>query len=74
MSLGVIALSDATTRKREGGRPITSAATCITMVDEPCPISAAPVNTVMEASVSSLRVTVAWGMFERLTGLAAPET
>ncbi len=69
-----MALSAATTRKREGGRPITSAATCMTMVEEPWPMSAAPVNTVMLPSVSSFMVTVAWGMLERFTGLAAPLT
>ena len=73
MSLGVISLSDAITRTRSIGRPNVSATIWAQMVEEPWPISAAPVSTVTEASKSSFRLTVAWGSPVQFTGLEAPE-
>ena len=54
-------------------RPITSATVCTRMVDEPWPISAAPVSTTMEPSKSSFSFTVACGSPVQFTGLEAPE-
>jgi len=42
------------------------------MVDDPCPMSAAPESTTMEPSKSSLILTVACGSPVQFTGLDAP--
>jgi hypothetical protein len=73
LSFGVSALSPATTRKRESSRPSTSAAICASSVDEPWPMSAAPVSRVIEPSKSRRRLTVACGSPVQCTGFAAPE-
>ena len=72
--MGVTALSLATTRMRERSSPMVSATHWARMVDEPWPMSEAPVSTVIEQSKSSLRLTVAWGSPVQCTGLEAPET
>src|SRR2546430_10361480 len=48
-------------RTRERSRPSTSATVCTRMVEDPCPISAAPERTTIEPSKSSLILTVACG-------------
>ncbi len=54
-------------------RPSTSATACTRMVDEPCPMSAAPDSTTTEPSKSSLILTVACGSPVQFTGFEAPE-
>src|SRR6516225_3504567 len=61
MSFGVIALSAATTRTRSSETPSVSATAMATIVEEPWPISAAPVNAVTLPSKSSFRLTTACG-------------
>ena len=74
MSLGVIALSLAMTRMRPVSMPSTSATHWASTVDEPWPISGAPVSRVIEPSKSSLRLMVAWGSPVQFTGRDAPLT
>ena len=54
-------------------RPSTSATVCTSTVEEPWPISAAPVSTTIEPSKSSFSLTVACGSPVQFTGLEAPE-
>ena len=70
--MGVTALSLATTRSRSIDKPSTSATIWASSVEEPWPMSAAPVSTVMPPSKSSLRLTTACGSPLQCTGLAEP--
>jgi len=72
--LGVSALSAAMTRMRSRPMPSTSAATIASSVEEPWPMSAAPVSSVTDPSKSSRRLTVACGSPVQCTGFAAPDT
>jgi hypothetical protein len=54
--------------------PSTSATTWVMMVDEPWPMSEAPVSMVTLASKSSLRMITACGSPDQCTGLAEPLT
>ncbi len=74
LSLGVRALSAATTRIRDIGSSSTSAATCASSVELPWPMSDAPVSSVMLPSKSSLRLTTACGSPLQCTGFADPDT
>ena len=74
LSLGVSALSVATTRMRVIGSSSTSATTCVSSVVEPWPMSEAPVRMVMPSSKSSFRLTTACGSPLQCTGLAEPDT
>ena len=74
LSFGVTRLSLATTVKRSRPNPITSATICAISVELPCPMSEAPVSTVMPPSKSSLRLTTACGSPVQWTGFAAPLT
>ena len=74
LSFGVSALSVAITRMRASGSISTSATTCASSVDDPWPMSDAPVRMVMPASKSSFRLTTACGSPLQCTGLAEPET
>ena len=73
LSFGVSALSAATTAIREMSMPSTSATHCASTVDEPWPISAAPVSRVIEASQSRRRWIVACGSPVQCLGFDAPE-
>jgi hypothetical protein len=70
--LGTTSLSPLTMRMRERSSPSTSATLCTSTVDEPWPISAAPVSKTIEPSKSSLSLTVAWGSPVQFTGFEAP--
>ena len=70
--MGTTSLSPVTMRMRERSSPSTSATLCTRMVDEPCPISAAPVSSTIEPSKSSLSLTVACGSPVQFTGFEAP--
>ena len=70
--MGVTALSLAITRRRDMSTPSTSATHCASTVEEPWPISAAPVSSVTPPSKSSLRLTVAWGSPVQCLGFEAP--
>ncbi len=72
--MGVSAVSVAMTRMRAIGSCSTSATTCVTIVDEPWPISAAPVSMVTPPSKSSFRTITACGSPVQCTGLAEPLT
>ena len=74
LSLGVSALSVAMTRMRAIGSISTSATTCASRVDEPWPMSDAPVRIVMPPSKSSFRLITACGSPLQCTGLAEPDT
>ncbi len=74
LSFGVSALSVAITRMRAIGSISTSATTCASSVDEPWPMSEAPVSTVTLPSKSSLRLITACGSPLQCTGLADPDT
>ena len=73
MSFGTTSLSPETMRTRPMSRPSTSATVCTSTVEEPWPMSAAPVSTTMEPSKSSFSFTVACGSPVQFTGLEAPE-
>ena len=73
MSLGTTSLSPETMRTRAMSRPSTSATVCTSTVEEPWPMSAAPVSTTIEPSKSSFSFTVACGSPVQFTGLDAPE-
>ncbi len=74
LSFGVTALSLATTRSRSSPRPSTSPTICASSVEEPCPMSAAPVRMVMPPSKSSFSWITACGSPVQCTGLAEPLT
>ena len=74
LSFGVTRLSLATTVRRSSESPITSATVCAISVELPCPMSAAPVSTVIPPSKSSLRLTTACGSPVQCTGFAEPLT
>src|SRR6266545_2386053 len=74
LSFGVSALSVATTRMRSIGSAVTSATTCDRSVDDPWPMSEAPVRIVMPPSKSSLRLITACGSPLQCTGFAEPDT
>src|SRR5450759_3299450 len=71
---GVTAISAATTRTRSREKSRVSATAIATMVEEPWPISAAPVSAVTPPSKSSLRFTTACGSPVKWIGFAAPLT
>ena len=73
LSFGVSAESEAMMRSRDMSMPSVSATHWVITVDEPWPISAAPVNTVIEPSKSTLRWMVACGSPVQCLGLDAPE-
>ena len=70
--MGTRSLSPVMMRMRERSSPSTSATACTRIVDEPCPISAAPERTTTEPSKSSLILTVACGSPVQFTGFEAP--
>ena len=72
--MGVTAVSAAMTRMRSSEMSSVSATAIATIVEEPWPMSAAPVSAVMPPSKSSLRLTTACGSPVQWIGLAAPLT
>ena len=74
MSFGVTSLSLATIRMRPGSTPSTSVTHCTRTVEDPCPISGAPVRITTDPSKSSLMCTVACGSPVQWTGFDAPLT
>ena len=74
LSFGVSTLSVAMTRIRSSESESTSATTCASSVEEPCPMSDAPVRMVIPPSKSSLRLITACGSPLQCTGFADPET
>ena len=74
LSFGVTTLSFANTVSRDIGRCSTSATACEISVELPCPMSDAPVSTVMPPSKSSLRLITACGSPVQCTGFADPDT